>query len=199
MPHISLIVDGVRLPSVTEILGDKPKPWLEAWRAKWGVLAERKTVAASNVGSKFHDCAERLIKNEVVAISNNRLFEMLNQFENWRYTSGFKAKETELHVVSRKYKYQGTFDAVGTLKDTKGLVIFDWKTSSGIYEDMQLQIAAYAQAYEEQAGIKIRTGVIVHISKDKPHHKLTVKSYKITKSLVNKFLKRLEKFNEVRA
>lgn len=199
VPHIDLIVDGIRYPSVTEILGGKPKPWLEVWREKWGVLADRKTKAATNVGTAFHDAAERLANGEAVVMPHNkRLAGMLVTFERWLMESGFKVGTTELHVVSHVHKYQGTFDAVGYLADKpKTLVLFDWKTSSGIYPDMALQLAAYALAYKEEYGIEIKRGIIVHISKDKPGHKITIKEYKLGKRLINKFLKRLKEFRKV--
>lgn len=203
MAHQDLFVDGVRYPSVTEILGDAPKPWLDKWRDKWGVLADRKMHAAAGIGTEFHMYAELaathcLPVHDVVVSS--RIYTMVGNFVDWVQTSGFKAKETELHVVSKAHKYQGTFDATGYLADRpKVLCLFDWKTSSGIYPDMQLQLAAYAQAYKEQTGITIRRGLIVHVSKDKPTHKLTVKEYALTKGLLNKFLKRLQEYNEVRA
>lgn len=198
MPHRELTIDGVYYPSVTEILGDAPKPWLQKWRDKWGVLADRKMRAAANVGTAFHAFAEALI-NGIEVVADGRLYGMLLTFDRWVIESGFRLQETELHVVSKAYKYQGTFDAIGYLADKpKTLCLFDWKTSSGIYPDMALQLVAYAQAYKEQTGLTIRRGLIVHVSKSKPHHKLTVKEYKLTKGLLNKFLKRLKEYNEAR-
>lgn len=202
MPHREYIVDGERWPSVTEILGYPPKPWLQKWRDKWGVLAERKMQAAAGVGTAFHAFAEILVLNGMVYAPGltRRQYGMLRPFEEWRLASGLIIKETELHVISRIYKYQGTFDATGYLSDKpKTLALFDWKTSGAIYEDAQFQLAAYAQAYKEQTGIEIKRGIIVHVSKDKPHHKLTVKEYKLNKRLLNKFLKRIKAFNEAKS
>jgi len=200
MPHQDLFVDGVRYPSVTEILGDAPKPWLEKWRAKWGVLADRKTKAATNVGNEFHALVEPLVLGKNVYLpGKRRLDRMLLSFECWFMSSGLQIKDTELHVVSKLYQYQGTFDATGYLADKpKTLVLFDWKTSNAIYPDMALQLVAYAQAYFEQTGIWIKRGIIVHVSKDKPLHKLTVKEYPLNKRLLNQFLKRLREYNEAR-
>ncbi len=200
MPHQAFIVDGVEWPSVTAILGASPKPWLDRWRDKWGVLAERKMQAAANVGTVFHGNAELLARGLLVDYTGpgaRRVYAMLVQFDRWLVESGFKCKETELHVVSELYKYHGTFDATGYLADRPlTLALFDWKTSSGIYEDMSLQLAAYAQAYKEQTGVEIKRGIIVHVSKAKPTHKLTVKEYKLNKTLLRKFLRRLREFNE---
>lgn len=201
MPHIPYIApDGIEYPSVTEILGSKPKPWLDAWREKWGVLADRKTACANSIGTQFHALAEGLALNEPVYLpTDKRLAGMIMNFNEWLVSSGLRVKKTELHVVSKLYKYHGTFDAVGYLADKpKTLVLFDWKTSSDIYPEMAEQLVAYAQAYFEQTGIRIKRGIIVHVSKDKPTHKLTVKEYKLNKRLLNKFLKRLREFNEAK-
>lgn len=196
MPHTEHYIDGVWYPSVTTILGGRPKPWLDKWKAKWGARAERKTACANYIGTLFHEGAEALCKELDVYTSTRRLENMLQRFEDWRISSGVKIKESELHVVSKEHKYAGTFDAVGTLPGSKKYVLFDWKTSSGIYPDMELQLAAYAQAYKEQTGIEIKKGVIVLVSKDKPGHRLVVKEYKLGKRPIKAFLKRLEDFRK---
>lgn len=200
MPHQDLIVDGVRYPSVTEVLGDRPKPWLDKWRTKWGVLADRKMNAAARVGTMFHTLVELLVKNKNVYFTGaKRIDGMLTSFDNWYTMSRLCVTETELHVISKFYKYQGTFDAVGYFSsEPKSLVLLDWKTSSGIYPEYAEQLVAYAQAYYEQTGIWIKRGVIVHVSKGKPNHRLIVKEYKLNKRLLNKFLKRLKEYNDAR-
>lgn len=197
MPHIEHYIDGVWYPSVTTILSGRPKPWLQKWRDKWGARAERKTACANAIGTAFHLAAEALAKHlDVYEPKQRRLLGMLRQFEMWVISSGVKIKESELHVVSKEHKYAGTFDAVGTLPGSRKLVLFDWKTSAGIYPDMELQLAAYAQAYKEQTGIEIKKGVIVLVSKDKPVHKLVVKEYSLGKRPIKAFLKRLEDFRK---
>ncbi len=197
MAHHDHYVDGEYYPSVTTILSGRPKPWLEKWREKWGVLAERKTACANVIGTEFHWYAEHLAQgDEMIEPANRRLLGMVKRFDEWVVASGIKVKETELHVVSKEYKYAGTFDAVGTLPGSRKLMLFDWKTSAGIYPDMELQLAAYAQAYKEQTGIEIKKGVIVLVSKDKPFHKLTVKTYTLGRRPIKAFLKRLEDFRK---
>src|SRR5438045_1457507 len=118
MPHVDHIVNGVAWPSVTEILAYPPKPWLEKWRDKWGVLAERKTDEATKVGTAFHAAAEALVLGrDVVLPANRRLANMLEQFDSWVVKWRFVPKETELHVVSTLYEYAGTFDATGYMVD----------------------------------------------------------------------------------
>lgn len=160
---------------------------------KWGVWAERKTKAATDIGTAFH----YLVEGKDLQPSK-RVEQMVKSFLNWSNQNGLKVKESELHVISERYHYHGTFDAVGRLGKSKQLVLFDWKTSSGIYPDMALQLSAYAQAYKEQCGIEIKRGIIVLVSKDKPYHKLTVKEYTLGPKLFKKFLKRLNEYREIK-
>lgn len=179
---------------MTDVLSARPKPWLEAWYCKWGVLAGLKTKAATNIGSAFHSAIEQKWEGKLP----NRVQNMYSRWLTWARESDFLSIDQELHVVSEMYHYHGTFDAIGTLGRSKEVLIFDWKTSSAIYPDMALQLSAYAQAYKEQTGVEIKRGLIVHVSKDKPHHKLTVKEYTLGKRLFNKFLKRLNEYDELK-
>ncbi len=195
MAHQVYNENGIYYPSVTTILDDRPKPWLVKWREKWGPLAEKKLRACADVGDAFHAATEKLAKGETVdEPSNRRLCGMLRRVDTWLTESGFKPIRQEIHVVSRTYKYSGTFDAVGLLNGR--LAVVDWKTSTGIYPDMGLQLTAYAWAYAEEFGAKPEIGYIVHVSKDKPRHKLTVKEFKVGKREFNTFLKRLEDYNK---
>ncbi len=198
MAHQVYSENGIDYPSVTTILGDRPKPWLDKWKDKWGPLADRKVRTASAIGDAFHAATEKLARGEMIdASANRRLLGMLQRVDTWLTTEGFKPVEQELHVVSYAYKFSGTLDAIGTLaKYGKELVLIDWKTSAGIYDDMELQLAAYAQGYKEKTGVILKRGIIVQVSKDKPKHKLTVKEYALSKRTLNKFLKRLADFNK---
>ncbi len=195
--HSNFIVDGIRYPSVTEILGAQPKPWLDMWKAKWGILADRKVQAACNIGDDFDSAVTHRVNGVEYEATYRRTWKMLLKFiKVFEIPYYFVPEVVQIHVVSNAYKFHGTFDAIGRINGKDELCLFDWKTSSSIYPDYALQLAAYAIAYEEQTGIKIKRGFIVHVSKDKPHHDVTVKEYKLGKLLRNKFLKRLSDYRE---
>lgn len=208
MPHKELYIDGVWYPSVTTILRAKPAPWLDAWREKWGVLAERKTLMASAIGTEFHRCVEEYIETGAYFVKNasvdgselggtmKRIAGMMRSFVRWaKQTNGF-IDATELQVVSKTYRYSGTLDAVGIVAGK--LILLDWKTAARIYDDMQLQLVAYVQAYREQTGVDIKEGLIVCVSKDKPFYKLTTKQFKLGKRQLKQFLKLREMFDNMR-
>jgi hypothetical protein len=198
VPHTEFIgKDGKVWPSVTTILGNSPKPWLDSWYKKWGALADRKTKAATDIGSDFHLGVEAFCDETAYVPKSQRVAMMLDKFARWADTSGLEVIEKELHVVSREHRYHGSFDAIGYLKDKpRTLVLFDWKTSKGIKPEAKLQLAAYAQAYYEEHGRWIHRGVIVNVLKQKPHHAIEVQEYPITKHLVKKFLKKVKAYYE---
>lgn len=209
MPHQETFIDGIWYPSVTTIMHAAPKPWLDAWKEKWGILAERKTKIASAIGTEFHRCVESwlntglytagpaMIDGFAMPTTIARVEGMMQSFIRWAWTIDGIIEQTEMQVISQAYTYSGTLDAVGTFG--KKLIIYDWKTSSRINPEMQLQLAAYAHAYNEQHGTKIKDGLIVHVSKDKPHFKVTVKEFKLGKRPFNEFLKLREMFDEIQA
>jgi hypothetical protein len=204
MPHTETYIGGIWYPSVSTIIGSKPKPWLEAWKEEWGVLAERKAKIANAIGTEFHRCVDSWLTTQTYAVlppaidgfvmpsTIPRVEGMMRSFVAWAEETNGIIYDTELKVVSHLYTYSGTLDAVGTFG--KKLVVYDWKTSSRIYDDMQLQLSAYGQAYKEQEGRQAKLGIIVCVSKDKPSYRLTTKEFKLGKRAFNKFLELREKF-----
>jgi Domain of unknown function DUF83 len=191
--HTETFIDGVWYPSVTTIIGIAPKPWLDAWRDRWGKRAERKAAIANAIGTAFHGGIEQYLDKGFYVISvegypscNSRVIDMLISWVSWAKSIDGIIDYTEMKVRSRKHIYSGTLDAVGRIGKT--LLLIDWKTSSRIYPDMALQLSAYAEAYNEMTGSKIKEGLIVHVSKDRPH-KLTTKQFKLGKRVFGKFLK----------
>lgn len=202
MPHSETFIDGVWFPSVSTITGSEEKPWLVAWREKWGYLAERKTEMANKVGTEFHRCVEEYLDDGCFLVDcsfspnmQKRVEGMVKSFIRWSQTVEGDIHHTELKVISRKHFYSGTLDAVGTFEGRP--MLYDWKTSSRIYPDMDLQLSAYAQAYKEEKKIKLPEGMIVHVSKDKPHFKLTTKIFQLDRRTFNKFLKLRSMFDDV--
>lgn len=202
MPHTETFIDGIWFPSVSTITGSEDKPWLVTWREKWGYLAERKTEMANRVGTEFHRRVEEYLNGskdswnpKLSRQMNLRVDGMMGSFRAWAEVVNGEIHSTELKVISKKHYYSGTLDAVGTF-DNKPM-LYDWKTSSRIYPDMDLQLVAYAQAYKEQTGVKLKQGMIVHVSKSKPKFKLTTKVFELGRRPFNKFLKLRANFDDV--
>lgn len=210
MPHSETYIDGVWYPSVTTIMAVKPKPWLDKWREKWGVLAERKTKIASAIGTEFHRCIESWLDTGSYAVAAptvdgiampstiTRVAGMMDSWVMWAMAVDGIVTHTEMQVVSHVHTYSGTLDAIGTFQGKP--VVYDWKTSSRIYPEMQLQLSAYAEACNENRALTpgkkhaIKDGMIVHTSKDKPLYKVTTRHFKLGKRVFNRFLKLREMF-----
>ena len=207
MPHSETYIDGVWFPSVTTIMGAKPSPWLDAWKAKWGVLAIRKMKIASAIGTEFHRCVESWLDTGAYTVTAptvdgfsmpstiTRVEGMVQSWVTWAASVDGTIDHTELQVVSHAHTYSGTLDAVGHFGKTP--MVIDWKTSSRIYPEMALQLSAYAEAYNEQTGSKVKTGLIVHVSKDRPY-KLTTKEFKLGKRVFKQFMELREMFDDIR-
>lgn len=201
MPHTETFVDGIWYPSVSTITGSKEKPWLVAWHEKWGYLAARKTDWANRIGTEFHRCIEEYLDEGSFLVScefspnmQKRIEGMMKSWIKWAQSVDGEIHKTELKIISRKHYYSGTLDAVGTYEGKP--MLYDWKTSSKIYPDMDLQLVAYAKAYEEEEGLELPQGMIVCTSKDKPDFKVTTKLFKLGKTPFNQFLKLRADFDD---
>lgn len=171
------------------MLHHKPKPWVEAWRQRVGLIrADKKLKLSNEIGTDFHAEIEALLANKPrIQPRFKRVNAMFIVWYTWLMANAkFTPMSIEFKVWSKVHRYQGTLDCVA--KIGRRLVLFDWKTSAGIYADMAIQLVAYAKAYEERTGHIIKTGIIVLVTKKRPH-KLIVKEYKLGKRLFNKFLK----------
>tara|TARA_X000001382_G_scaffold116995_1_gene96412 strand:+ start:26 stop:385 length:360 start_codon:yes stop_codon:yes gene_type:complete len=75
-----------------------------------------------------------------------------------------KFLETEVSLVSEKYQFGGTFDAIAEINGKNYLI--DFKTSKSIYQEYVIQLAAYRQLWQEHSDLKIHGGIILKLSKD---------------------------------
>lgn len=135
----------------------------------------RKKEKAGDIGTLVHAFAEELIaqgdewKDVVDDLFEDAPTEAhagMTAFMNWwRDVAIDRASiQSERIVFSRKLFYCGTCDLFATI-DGKPTVV-DFKTGSGFYEDQPLQLAAYATALEEELGIEIKDGWIIHLDKE---------------------------------
>ena len=144
-------INGKPVPSVTTILTAYPQSLqLTQWIAQKGwEESQRIKTEAGTRGTVVHQAIEALLKGDElfrVHYSNDE-FNRLVSFVKWFKEYNPTILDTEILLGSKKYKYAGKADAVMHLNT--GTVIIDWKTSQAIHAHFPLQVAAYAQAYEE--------------------------------------------------
>lgn len=148
--------DGTRLPSVTTVLSRFKESgalmhW--AWEQGRSGLDYRETKQkAADAGTICHSMVEAFAhgKEYDPGFEDPKLVEKAkgaySAFLEWSHQTGLKIIKTEQALVSEKYKYGGTLDAM--LVQYK-LAIGDWKCANGVYGDYVCQLAAYSQLWNE--------------------------------------------------
>lgn len=120
--------------------------------------------SAGDSGSATHDLIEKHLKGEPYALPDDeRVVAGFGAFQAWLAQTSIEVIETERLVYSEKYFYCGKTDLLGRRKAR--LLIGDFKTGSGVYDDQPYQLAGYAVAIEEETGDKIEDGLIIHLDK----------------------------------
>lgn len=180
-------LDGEKVQGVTTALQIIAKPALIYWAAKMGAeyveqnlvpgksydeveiseLAKnvanahrQKKDTAADTGTMIHQWIQDFIegKNPSMPV-NEGMQRAVKSFLDWWIKEDIKVIQTEARLCSPTLKLAGTADLV-CLHNGK-LTIMDWKTGSGIYPEMFLQMGAYALMYEEEFGTKVeRMGII---------------------------------------
>lgn len=180
-------INGERAWGVTTALGvlDKPAliPWATGCAAKYFTdnvkpgqaldevqiqeLAKdmkwahrRKKDKAADMGTWVHNYAEEYAKgNNPDMPVNPQLQKSCRAFKKWFDEQDIEVIQAEMKLCSPTLMLAGTVDLICRM-DGK-LTIIDWKTGSGIYPTMFLQMGAYAHMYEEEFGEKVeQVGVV---------------------------------------
>lgn len=188
-----------KLDSVTGILGNTiRKPALEAWKVKTALALVEEHLSgfrsknieitdslisdaiaagkkrpqeiadeAADIGIKAHDAFEAILNGRTFSVPDEIVYPVA-EFHKWFDGSKIQVIATELMVGSATRKYGGKLDALAIRNGKWG--ILDWKTGSGIYPEMALQVAGgYAHAVEEQYGIIVEWADICRFSKKEPY------------------------------
>lgn len=171
MGHTPTIINGKEAPSVTQITGILNKPKLNKWVAYVGTKeADRISGEAAERGRTLHSYIERFMKGETLVFcgEDQELRPIFRAWFDWWRESKFQCYAQEIKVISKKYNYGGTFDAI--IFNEKGRILVDWKFSNTNDHFRWLQLAGYAQAYFEETGTKIKKGKIVRIDRKAKVH-----------------------------
>ncbi|MBW2003055.1 MAG: PD-(D/E)XK nuclease family protein [Deltaproteobacteria bacterium] len=151
------------MPGVTTIIGRfKDSGGLLWWAFEQGQKFERGEISglyekrdqAAEAGTLCHDMVEAHIRKwempDLEKYDPELVLLAQQGFENyirWEKTTNIEVVETEKSLVSERYGFGGTLDAIMA---SGQLALGDWKTSSsGPFIDWLLQLAAYAILWEE--------------------------------------------------
>jgi len=156
--------DGVKLPSVTTVIGAKGKKAIMEWRKRVGAEeANRVSKKASSRGTNVHTLCERYLNNEPLGNIMPDALEMflplkpyLNRINNIHYQ--------ECALWSLKLEMAGRVDCIAEFDGV--LSVIDFKTSKRIKKKEDIdsyfaQCVAYACMYEELIGRGIDQIVII--------------------------------------
>lgn len=169
--------DGTKVPSVTTIIGRyKESGALIHWaagqaskfiqdnlpespnRADIGRVCEAAKNsyrevrdAHAEAGTLAHEAVEAWIRKEAytfkgVAEVVDRAERAYEAFQQWAAQTSLEITHAEVALVSEKHKFGGTLDAM-LIQGKRSLG--DWKSSSGVYGDYLIQVAAYGLLWEE--------------------------------------------------
>lgn len=174
------IVDNERYPRVTAVLDRRSKPWIDAWRMRIGDEEANKISNHSrHIGTLVHQTIDEVhagrYKDKDWRIPVEIQDIILNYIE-WFKTNVKEVIHSEQTVVSRKYRYGGTIDALLLMYGESLPVLTDYKTSKSPSPEWPLQLSAYKQATEETLGIEIGKRQIVQLKKTPPY-KIKVYEY----------------------
>ena len=101
-------------------------------------------------GSRIHATLEQLVRRETLAI-DGRDQAAIAGARTWLNENSVKPLEVESFLINETLGYGGTCDLIASIDGATWLL--DWKTSESVawpdgrvYDDMKLQLAAYARA-----------------------------------------------------
>lgn len=163
----------VKVPGVTTVVDQLPKPYLTYWAAReaaeaavtnWDIVSQlvkrdpagatdylksahrRTSRSAADLGSAAHEYFERLARGE--AINPRHVHADVRPHVRWFSEFLEQVQPEFLHleetVWSDEHQYAGSFDAIARVDGE--LVVLDWKTSKSVYDSVALQLSAYRYA-----------------------------------------------------
>ena len=160
--------EGVYYPSVTTVLQYMPKnKFFDNWLKDVGHNADLIMRKAAQEGTAVHEAVEDLIAGKEItwmddygnAKYNLQVWQMILKAAEFFKKHKPTVIAAEEFTFSHKGKYAGTADLIVEMDGE--IWLLDVKTSNNLHRSYNLQLAAYAKAWEEMFGQKIeRTGIL---------------------------------------
>jgi hypothetical protein len=153
---------------------------------------------AADIGSLVHDFAEQWTTTKKISDELNKAIEShpdrekvehcIKKFSSWHETEGDVLISAEEIIGSPTHHFAGKYDS---LSERKGKVIIrDYKTSSGIYVDQFVQMAAYKIMLKEWNNVEVDELEIVRFGKESGEFEVqSMSNKKKIKELEHQFLR----------
>lgn len=172
------LADGTKVPGVTTILGRwKDSGALLHWAFQQGASGARTLYESRNKAADIGTLAHAMVEADLKGIDCEALTtatdeqkgkaqQAFDMFRTWRDRNRAEISSIEIPMVSESLRVGGTPDVAVRFD---GLEMGDVKTSSGIYRDHLLQVAAYRAIWNETQPEKMSGGFhILRFAKDYP-------------------------------
>lgn len=160
--------NGRYYPSVTSILNYFPKnQFFHSWLKDVGHNSDIIANKAANEGTQVHNIVESFLNGEEIiwideygnAKYNLDVWRMALRFADFWNTYKPELITTEYHLFSDEHEYAGTADFI--VRFQGDLWLMDLKTSNSLHTSYDLQLAAYANAWNETHNEKVtHTGIL---------------------------------------
>jgi hypothetical protein len=160
--------EGNYYPSVTSVLNYFPKnQFFHSWLKDVGHNSDIIAAKAAGEGTQVHTAVDAFLNGEEItwideygnAKYNLDVWRMILKFADFWNTHKPELIATEYHLFSDEHKYAGTADLVVRLFDN--IWLLDLKTSNSLHTSYDLQLAAYATAWNETHDEKVtHTGIL---------------------------------------
>ena len=154
--------------SVTSILNYFPKnQFFHSWLKDVGHNSDIIANKAAGEGTQVHNAVEAFLNGEEInwldeygnAKYNLDVWKMILRFADFWNTHKPELIATEYHLFSDEHEFAGTADLVVRMFDQ--LWLLDLKTSNSLHTSYDLQLAAYATAWNETHNEKVtHTGIL---------------------------------------
>jgi hypothetical protein len=163
---------------------------------------------AADIGSIVHDYSEAFEqKNEkrlielyatiVIHPDSDKIRSCVDKFKEWKDTNKDEIIGHENIIGSARYKYAGKYDRLA--KRGKHIVLSDFKTSSGIYVEQFIQLAAYKIMLKEWSNIDVDMIEILRFGKEKGEFEVhSIKKVTEIVTLEQQFLRNRETYNFIK-
>ena len=155
-------------PSVTSILNYFPKnQFFHSWLKDVGHNSDIIANKAANEGTQVHNAVEAFLNGEEIqwldengsAKYSMDVWKMILKFADFWNTHKPELVVAEYHLFSDEYEYAGTADLI--VRWMGKLWLLDVKTSNSLHTSYDLQLAAYATAWNETHNEKVtHTGIL---------------------------------------